>query len=252
MSIAPPTVIMEDKDGNQFRCTLEQANTLKALSEANKGGFATVIGYRPSSGYIKPSLVDYQIITRFSYVNLLQRQRDAMEGITWNDIKADCLADAKIAAAIKEQGEEAIRAIFNERKGKQLGSISTTLQGKRDDAHRQAHDRCYARITEGVRVHFETHDVNGQKDPILTDGLPTAQSIMLDALFLNTNVREPGEKKVVNSGVPVLIGNIIESKLNQRSVGFRSLSLKPGNFEAVRIGGKVLNEADTARFAGVL
>lgn len=244
-------VIMEDVDGNKFRCTMEQATSLKALSESNKGGFATILGYKPSSGYVTVPTVDYQVITRFSYIKLLQRQRDAMEGITWNDIKADAYADPKIAAAIKAQGEEAIRAIFNERKGGQLGSISNTLQGYRDDAHRAAHDRCYGRICEGVRVHYETHTVDGQKDPILTDGLPTADSIMLNVLFLNTNIRVPGEKKKVNSGVPVLIGNLIEGKLNQRSVGFRALSLKPGNFEAVRIGGQVLTEADTSRFGDV-
>ena len=60
------------------------------------------------------------------------------------------------------------------------------------------------------------------------------------------------ERKAVNSGVPVLLSNIIAKNLNQRSVGFKALSLKPGNFDSVKVGGNVLTEADTKRLGDIL
>lgn len=253
MSIsANAIVILTDTDGNQFRASMEQANALAAMEAANKGGFATVVGYKPSSGYTVKPTIDYQVLTRFSYDKLLSRKRDVMEGVTWNDIKDAAYADPKIAAEIKAKGEEHVRGVFNERKAKALESIHVTKSGDREDAHRQGHDRCYGRVMEGVRVHYVTESIDGIKHPVLTDGLPTADSIMLNVLILNKSVREPGERKVVNSGVPVLLGNLIDKRLNSRSVGFKSLSLKPGNFEEIRMGGVTLNEADAARLGDLL
>ena len=246
------TVILVDQDGNQFRASLDQANALRALASANKGGFAQVIGYRPSTGYTVIPTIDYNVMTRFSYMNLLNRKQDALDAITWASIREDALANPKIAAMVKANGEEAVRAIFNERKAKELASISDTKLGNRDDAQRQAHDRCYGRICEGVRVHYATETIDGIKQPILTDGIPTADSIILSVLILNKTVREAGERKAVNSGVPVLLSNIIAKNLNQRSVGFKALSLKPDNFDSVKVGGNVLTEADTKRLGDIL
>lgn len=249
---ANAVVILTDMDGNAFRASQEQADALYAIEASNKGGFASIIGYRPSSDYVVAPLHDYQVLTRFNYGKLNDRKRDAMEGITWNQVKADILADPKVAALAAEKGEEHIRGIFNERKAKELDSIHTTAIGDRSDSHRQAHDRCYARVMEGVRVHYVTEKVGKETHPVLTDGLPTAQAIMLNVLILSRNVREPGERKVVNSGVPVIISNILKKQLNSRSVGFKALSLKPGSFESLRIGGTTLNEADTARLGDLL
>ena len=247
------TVILVDQDGNQFRASLDQANALRTLSNANKGGFAQVVGYRPSTGYTVKPVVDYNVMTRFSYMNLLNRKQDALDAITWATVRDDAMASPKIAEMAKVKGEEAVRAIFNERKAKELASISDTKLGNRDDSHRQAHDRCYGRICEGVRVHYATETIGGEKHPILDEsGLPTADSIMLSALILNKTVRESGERKAVNSGVPVLLSNIIAKHLNQRSVGFKALSLKPGNFEMIKVGGNALMEADTKRLGDIL
>jgi hypothetical protein len=245
-------VILHDTDGNAFRVSQEQADALYALETTNKGGFASVIGYRPSSNYVVPPLHDYQVITRFSYAKLQERKRDALEAITWKQVKDDILSIPKVAALAKEKGEEHIRGIFNERKAKELDSIHVSASGDRSDSHRQAHDRCYGRVMEGIRVHYQTHKIDGETHPILTDGLPTVESIMLNVLILSRNVREPGERKAVNSGVPVLISNAIAKQLNARSVGFKALSLKPGNFETVRMGGVMLNEADTAKLGDLL
>ncbi|WAX21444.1 hypothetical protein [Stenotrophomonas phage RAS14] len=246
------TVILTDADGNRFRASMEQANALAAMEQANKGGFATIIGYQPSSDYVVKPLHDYQVITRFDYGRLNNRKRDALEGITWNQVKDEILALPKVIELVKAKGEEHVRGIFNERKAKELDSIHVSAMGDRSDAHRQGHDRCYGRIVEGVRVHYKTEKVDGIMQPVFTDGLPTADSIMLNVLILSRNVREPGERKVVNSGVPVLISNVLKKQMNSRSVGFKALSLKPGNFEEVRMGGVTLNEADTARLGDLL
>ena len=103
--------------------------------------------------------------------------------------------------------------------------------------HRQGHDRCYATITNGIKVHFvtEKNDEDGLMHPTTVNGYPVVDSIMINALFLNVTTITEGERKVVNSGAPVLMGNAISKVLNQRCVGIRTLSLKADNFEKVVI-----------------
>ena len=81
--------------------------------------------------------------------------------------------------------------------------MNTTLSGDRSDSHRAGHDRCYAHVADGVKVNFVTEkDKDGLMQPVLTDGLPTAASIMVSYLEINRTTRKEGEYKVVNSGAP--------------------------------------------------
>jgi hypothetical protein len=82
--------------------------------------------------------------------------------------------------------------------------------------------------------------------PVLDNGFPTVASIMITYLENSKTVRVAGVRKVVNSGAPVLMTNAIESLLNDRSVGLRTLSLKESNFERLVIDNEVVLREDVA------
>ena len=82
------------------------------------------------------------------------------------------------------------------------------------------------------------------EQPVLTDGLPTVASILLSYLELNKTVVQEGDYKVVDSGPKVLMDNIIERYLNQRSVGIKTLSLKEDNFEALNVSKQTFTPDD--------
>ena len=229
-------VTMNDLDGNAFRCTETQREALESLSVARAGGIATVYGYSPSTDYVTRPVQDIQLLTRFSTKRLYERKLAALLDITFSAVKANVANDPILSAL----SDDAALELFSARKGMLVESLSKSIEGTdRSDAHRQGHDRCYARVADGVRVHFVTEkDSDGIMQPVLTDGLPTVASIMLNALFLNVETRVKGEKKVKKSGAPVLMGNAIENLLNQKSVGFRALSLKEDNFDRVVVSRK--------------
>ena len=232
------------KSGDQpFRCTQAQADTLDVLASLNKGGIGAVKGYRPTTGYVpgKSPVQDMQILTRFEYGKLNARKRAAMESIKFADVAEDIAKSPKLKAL----PAGACLDLFNTAKEAALASIDKTAAGDRDDAHRQGHDRCYARICDGVKVHLVTEKGDDKlMHPVLTDGLPTLASIMVPYLELNKTVRVAGEYKIVNNGPKVLMDKIIERKLNARSVGYKTLSLKEGNFEALHVGKKSITPDD--------
>lgn len=232
------------KNGDRpFRCTEAQAETLDRLAALNKGGIGMVHGYQPTTGYVpgKTPVVDMQIITRFETSKLYARKRAALEAITFADCAEDIAKHAKLAAL--SAGD--CLAQFNACKEAAIASLTKTLDGDRDDAHRQGHDRCYARVADGVKVHLVTEKGgDGLMHPVLTDGLPTLASIMVPYLELHRTVRVEGEYKVVNSGPKVLMDNIIASKLNKRSVGYKTLSLKEGNFERINVSKQSITPDD--------
>lgn len=226
-----------------FRCTPAQAETLDRLTALNKGGIGAVHGYRPTTGYVagKTPVVDMQIITRFETGKLYARKVKALEAITFADVAEDIAKADKLRAL--PAGE--CLDLFNKAKQAAMDSLKKTLEGDRDDAHRQGHDRCYARVADGVKVHLVTEKRDdGLMHPVLTDGLPTLASIMLPYLELNKTIRVAGEYKVVNSGPKVLMDNVIDRHLNARSVGYKTLSLKEGNFESLKVGKQTITGDD--------
>ena len=235
-------LILTDLNGQKFRATAEQAEALESLSVARQGGIATVYGYTATSDRVKPTVYDAQLITRFSVENLYKRKMAALSDLRFSDVKEYIDADP----VLSKLPESELLTIFNTRKAKEVDSMNTTLTGDRSDAHRQGHDRCYARVADGIKVHFVTEKVEGIMQPVLTDGLPTVASIMVACLELNRNVREPGEYKVVKSGAPVLMSNAISKALNKRSVGLKFLSLKEGNFERLIVARKSYLPEDVA------
>jgi hypothetical protein len=230
-------------NGETFNATQKQLDALELLASTNKGSFAVVHDYVSDSGRIKPETADITFISGFSYERLNQRKREALEALQFEDIKPNI--KAKKLTALKEDAQ---KKAFEERKADLISSIDKTASGDRDDAQRQAHDRCYARICEGIRVHFKTIDatVEGKKrkEPIMLDGAPIVESIMVEMIEIKRNVKVAGEYKFVDSGVPKLMGNLIEAEL-PKGAKFKNLSLKEDNYTLLKIGGEELTPEDT-------
>lgn len=229
-----PYTILEF-NGTKFRASLKQAEAIDTLLNTNAGGFATVHGYVSKSGRVTPETSDMTFISRFSVERLYKRKIAALEALSLADIMDSVKANEKLALL------ENITLVetFEARKEKEMASLQKTLDGDRNDAYRQSHDRNYCRLGHGVKVHFLTQKVDGETSPVLIDGLPIVESIMLSAIVVSKNVKVQGERKVVNSGAPVLISNAIKAKL-PKSTKMITLSLKDDNFESLSIAGNTM------------
>ena len=232
--------------GCLFNCTQEQADSLDKLSQIIKGGIGTVHDYVSTSNRETPEVSDIQFITAFSIENLYKRKIAALEGLAYADIE-DSLSDNEKVQKLSEADRI---ALFEQRQESEIASMQKTLDGDRSDAHRQAHDRCYCYVGQGVKVHYVTEDekytaddgkTKTRKVPVLAEnGLPTANSIMLSILELSRTVKEKGEYKKVNSGASVLIKNAMVRALNLRSISMKTLSLKGDNFSKLVVSRKTM------------
>lgn len=230
-------------DFGKVWASAQQAEAIAALEQTRKGGFARVYGYKPSTDWVESPVQDISLITRFSTEKLYQRKRAALDSISFNDVKPAIAANPKLAALSVDKQ----RALFHERLEQEVESLTKTLDGDRSDAHRQAHDRCYLRIADGIKVHFVTEKgADGLMHPVLTDGFPTVASIMIMYLENSKVTRVAGVRKVVNSGASVLMKNAISKLLNEKSVGIKTLSLKEDNFERLVIDKEVVLKEDVA------
>lgn len=228
-------ILVEGVDGKKVWVTQKQFDVLNVLEAANGGGVAAVKGYVPTTNYTVCPVIDIQILTRFSYEKLLKRTVAAINSITFDDVKQHF---APKLAALSEADQ---RKFFAERISQELDSIAKTLGGDRSDANRQGHDRCYVTFASGISAHLETvKGADGLMHPVLSNGYPTVESIMVSHLELNRKYVKQGVKKVVNSGPSVLMKNAISKVMNSRSVGFRKLSLKADNFESMSISKNVI------------
>lgn len=228
-----------------FWVSPKQKETLERLENLHKGGVGAITGYRPTTDWVTPPTVNIQMITRFGVSKLYERKLDALKGISFNDVKANAMKDP----VLSQLPEAKLFALFTERMSKEIESMSKTLSGDRSDAYRQGHDRCYAGVCDGVKVHFDTVKVNGQMEPVLLDGYPQTESIQLAYLELNREYVTKGERKEVNSGESVRMKNCIEAQLNQRSVGYRTLSLKEDNFDTLSVGRIKVKPTDVKGFS---
>ena len=235
--------IYTNEQGEKFRCTQAQADTIEKLKTIIAGGIGTVHGYMSTSERIVPEVSDMQFITNFSIQRLYERKIAALRELTFEDIK-DFIPDVPKVQVLSEA--ERID-LFNDRREKEIASMEKTLDGDRSDNYRQAHDRVYCHVDKGLKVHFHTVkedyiDAVGKKKkrsvPELIGGLPVAKSINLMVLVLNKTVIQKGEYVKRDSGAPVLIGNAIQRGLNSRSVSVKSLSLQEDNFSSLVVSRK--------------
>lgn len=216
-------------DGTKFWASQDQAESIAVLSETRKGGYARIMGYVAKTGRVVPQVYDATITTRFSYAKLVARKLAAIKALSLNDILAYCRDNPKIKAMTVDQ----LDATFAQRKADEINS----LEGKGNDAQRDAHKRCYAHICDGVVAHYVTEDdADGLRQPVLVDGFPVAESIMMNYLEVSKTVREQGQYKVVNSGAPVIISNAIKAALSKQGIrSMKRLALKEGSFERLVI-----------------
>jgi len=235
-------------DGRTVSLTPTQAKSIEALTEIRKGGCASVKGYKPVSNWIKSPTHDIQLITRFSTRKLYQRRLKALEAVKYEDVAVAVAKDEKLNAL---SGAKLLEH-FDARKQKLIDSLTRSLEDKPKNAHQEAHERCYAYI-DGVKIHLVTETVNKVKQPVLDrDGHCMCASVMIPYLELHVKEVVPGERKIVNSGPAVLMGNIIESCLNQRSVNYKTLSLKSDNFTSFRVDNNEFLPEHIATYGEVL
>jgi hypothetical protein len=220
--------------GKEFWASARQANAIAILTEAQKGGFATIRGYVSTSDRVSPETANICALTRFNNDRLRARKLAALRDLKLADVQAK-MVNPKLKVLTLGDLEQA----FEERKAEMIATIEKTQSGDRSDAHRQAHDTFYVAIDDGVKCHFKTQKVGKVTSLVLVDGLPIVESIMLPYIEISKQVLVEGEYKQVNSGVPVLISNVIESVL-PKSTKYKNLSLKEDNFESIAIGGDTL------------
>lgn len=238
--------LMETSNGEKFWATKKQSDTLITLSQTRPGTIGTVHGYVPSTGYVEKPTVDIQGIFRISVTSLYKRRIEALNKIKFVDIADAMAANPKLANIPIGEAKQH----FEDRKQKQIDRHTTTLEGDRSDSRRQGHDLAYIQVVDGIKVNLHTvkNKSSGLVERVLMDidgeAHPTCESIMLGYLEIKRKTLVPGVKKVVNSGVPVLIGEAIENTLNKRSVTYRTLSLKEDNFNTIVIDRMEINSDD--------
>lgn len=230
------------KIGDQsFNCSARQAAALETLLETQKGGFARINGYVSKSGRVTPETSNISFLSRFNLENLYLRRIKALKALRFEDVEAELRKNPKLA----NLPLAGLQAEFDGRIADEIASMEKTLSGARDDARRQSHDRNYASIGAGVKVHFLTEKLDdGLTYPVLGEnGLPTVKNIMISAIEVSRQVLTEGAYKPVNSGVPKLVSNVIQSKM-PRSTKIKSLSLADDNFESLVIDNEVIAPRD--------
>lgn len=241
-TITRPTdaVLIHDLNGMEVWASKRQAETLALLEGAAHGAFAAVHGYIPESGWKVRPVCTYQFISKFSTMSLYARKIEALKALNFTDIKCD---HPKLAALTKAEQID----LFNERRAMEIASMEKTEQGCRDDAMRQAHDRCYFKSSQGIRCHLLTEkDADGIMQPIIVDGHPVIKSILVHAIVVKRIIVQAGERKVVNSGCPVLMSQTIKRACDCKTISFQQFSLKDDNFDHLTISGMTFDVDDIA------
>ena len=223
---------LKEYNGKQVWVSRKFAETLEVMSLVRKGGFAHVSGYVPTTDYIETPIVNITFISRFSTAKLYARKSFALGQLSFEDItiKGDKL---------ETLDSDAQKTLFAECVAKMVASMTKTLEGDRSDAHRQGHDRCYVVTSQGIKIHLDTvKGDDGHMVPVLTDGHPTAKSIMVGMIETMRSTVKEGVKKTVKNGAKVQMDKCIDRALNSRSVSYRTLSLKENNFDTLKMGGE--------------
>jgi hypothetical protein len=222
-------IVVTALDNRSVRISPNMLDSVNVLESCKNGRVAAIHGYVPYSGYVIRPTLNIQFISKFSNDRRMERRIEALENIHITDMPTTWIPTEKLKGKTHLQ-------YFVERKEFELNSMRKTLNRDRSDAHRQGHDRCYVSFSKGISAHLYTaKGTDGLMHPILTDGLPTVESIMVSAIELNRTVVIEGEYKHVNSGAPKLTSNAINKQLNQRSVSIRKFSLKADNFDKLVI-----------------
>jgi len=270
-------VTLKANDDRMVTMAAQQANAIQQMNNTRKAGIASVVGYRPTTGYLegKSPVQDIQLITHISIENLYKRRLEALNGVDFADVLPLCMDDDMLSGAIPEKAKKGevgithtvrtLKVLFDDRKGREIISIEKSLAAFAGedivtDNHREAHKLCYVHFGS-VKVHLVTEDVSNEsgvkgthKEPVLdSDGNVQLKSIMVPYIELNVKTRVEGERKPpTKSGGSVRMHNIIQRALNKRSTSLKTLSLKAENFEAFNIDGTQILAEDVARLGDLI
>jgi len=243
-------VTAKANDGRAVRVTAAQAKAIESISNTRKGGCASVHGYKVATGFYpgEEAVVNLQAITHFSQKRLYERKRQALLAIAYRDV-AEAVAKDDLFKGMKA---EKVLKTFDARKQMLLNQIDRNLQDKPKNAHQEGHVRCYAYFGD-CKVHLVTETVDGIKQPVTdADGACECDSITVPYLELNKTIVKEGRRKTKKSGAGVVMGNYIEKCLNQRSVGYKTLSLKANNFESFKVDRMEFLPEDVASFGSII
>lgn len=220
-------------DGQKVYATDSQISAIEVVNNAAGGRFAAVKGYSSETGYVTRPVQDIVFRSLSSTSGIYNRRIAALTALSFSDIASKAAKDEKLSQLSAGERED----VFNTRKAMLIDSMQKTLDGDdRTDAHRQGHDRCYVSIRSGVKAHYVTEKGDDNlKHPVLTNGYPRIASIMITALFQQVRTIVEGTRKVVNSGAPVRMSNIISGKINTPDNTVKMLSLKCDNFDTLKI-----------------
>ena len=213
-------------DGKVVIVTDAQFHAIAELQKCRSGGMATVHNYKPSTGIIEQPIHNITMITKISVKALYERKINALKLVNFEDIAKLSKDDEKLN---KLPASELLE-LFNIRRDMQIKSMEKTLAGDRTDNYRKAHDENYAHFAKGFKANVT----------LLENGKYIIKSILLTYLELNKKVITKGSYKIVNSGVKVLMSNLIKKLTNQKSHGIKTLSLKEDNFTSLKIDRKEL------------
>jgi hypothetical protein len=223
-----------------FFATVSIAKAIETLQDCVGGRFASIIGYIPlSRDWVDPPCYDVTFTSRFSTEKLYERKLEALKSLKFEDIDP-----SNIKGKLAELSREALRDLFYARRELEIASLLHTRVDTA--AHREGQARCHATVEDGlphgVRVHYKTQKGNdGLMYPILIEGKPVAESIRINAIEQSRVYRKKGIRRTVNSGLSRLMGDLITSLLNKRSVIIKSFTLKD-NFEELRIDKNIIAE----------
>ena len=234
-------------DGRTIKMTARQARAIETLTNTRKGGCGSVIGYRPTTNWDVSPVQDIQLITHFSTEALYRRRMEALEAVEFKDVTRYLAGDPKLGNMTIVECHD----VFKRRKAKEIATLQKTLDGDRNDPHRAAHDRCYAQVGD-VKVHLVTEKVDGLKEPVMDGDAVIVDTIMVPYIQLNVTTRTEGKRKERNSGAEVRMSNLINRALNKSSVVYKTLSLKPDNFEAFRTDRQEFLPEEMTRFGDII
>lgn len=233
---------LTDNSGNPVHVSEQMAHAIEAMKRVNQNGLGIIKGYIPKTNYITRPVVNIQFMTNINYHKLVERQKRFTERVKLEDARKFMTSEK-----FDSVSDDDLQATFDQRKQKLIESYDKTLSGDRTDSHRQAHDRNYRYFDGGIKVNLITEkNDEGVQEPVLdSKGIPTARAIILTVIELDRETVKKGEKKKVNSGVPVLTGNAINDVLREQRTPFvTTLTLNDENFDSIVVSGQKLERHD--------
>lgn len=242
--------------GRVVYATKDQIALVDRLIQTTKGGYATVHGYKPTTGYVESPTIDWNFISRFSTINLYNRKMKALQAVAFEDLTIT--APKLVALSETDQHKQYLECVQ-----KMIASMTKTIEGHRDDEHRKAHDAFYAFPDTGVKVHLNTTKKGKETRLILTnDGgssridvakdeaeimeakgwHPIVDAVMLSVIEIGRKVVVEGKSKPApNSGPKVLMDKAINEAIKSKTTAMKTVSLKADNFDSLCLGGDLID-----------